>query len=96
MLFHLKVAFDEKSKLFFEQLQTIINNEFPEIETIGYCESSSKERNKAFRLKGGYSARKTPFAVITNEEDKPLKAFYSEVSECTLDHICNYIKVNRI
>ena len=33
----------------------------------------------------------TPFALITDEENNPLKAFYSEAEECTIDNIKFYL-----
>ena len=48
-----------------------------------------KERKKAFGLKGSFSARLSPFAVLYNSENNPVRAFYSEVNECTLDNIIN-------
>ena len=38
-------------------------------------------------MKGGYSARQNPFAVLTSIEGTPLKAFYTEAYECTIDNI---------
>ena len=54
-----------------------------------YNEDIYKDRQKAFKVKGGYSARKTPFAVYT--DDGPKKAFYSEDGSCTTDNIINYL-----
>lgn len=55
-----------------------------------YNEDVYKERQKAFKVKGGYGARQTPFAVATFEG--PLKAFYSEDGSCTVENIINYLK----
>ena len=50
-----------------------------------YNESHYLEKKKAYRLKGGYSARLTPFALFKdNNHEIP---FYSESNECTLDNI---------
>ena len=49
-----------------------------------------KDRSKAFKTKGAYGARLDPFAVIL-EDGEPIKAFYSEVNECTIDNIINYV-----
>ena len=48
-----------------------------------------KERQKAFKVKGGYGARQTPFAVATLEG--PLKAFYSEDGSCTIENIIKWL-----
>ena len=55
-----------------------------------YNEDVYKERQKAFKVKGGYGARQTPFAAVTLEG--PLKAFYSEDGSCTVENIINYLK----
>ena len=57
-----------------------------------YNEDIHKERSKSFKLKGGYSDRLTPFAVLLDDK-KVIKAFYSEASECTIDNIINTIKL---
>ena len=46
-----------------------------------------KDRKKGFKIKGGFSARLNPFAVIYNEDNEPVKAFYTEAGKCSLDEI---------
>ncbi len=55
----------------------------------------TKERKKSYRVKGAFSARLDPFVGIY-ENNNPIKGFYSEANECTLDNIINYIKTNNI
>ena len=50
-----------------------------------YNESHYLEKKKAYRLKGGYSARLVPFALF--KDDNHEIPFYSESNECTLDNI---------
>jgi hypothetical protein len=83
------VAYDENSEEFFKQLSDLISQNYPKVKLVGYHENKLKERKKAFGVKGGYGARLTPFTVVLDHESKPLKAFYSEVNECTLDNIIN-------
>lgn len=90
-LISVMVAYDENSIPFFTQLKTLITEKFPEVEIIGYREDSLKERKKAFGVKGSWAARVTPFAVMCDYEKNPLKAFYSEVQECTVDNIEFYL-----
>lgn len=46
-------------------------------------------RKKAFKLKGSYGAKLSPFAVI-ELDGKVIKAFYSEVED-VLESLVNYI-----
>ena len=66
---------------FFEEL---VNN--LSIKVTGYSENKRTERKKAFDLKGSWSARKTPFALL-KEDDVALRAFYSEDNSCTVNNI---------
>lgn len=85
----LLIAYDDCCEKFFSKLSLVIKDKYPDIEFAGYNENFLKERKKAFGLKGKYAARKLPFAAISTDEDKSLKAFYSEVFECTIDNITN-------
>jgi hypothetical protein len=82
----LYLTYNNNCQQLLEQLQNKLNN----IEIIAYNEDVKKERKKAFGLKGNYGAKESPFSVLYNE-NKPIKAFYTEVKECTLDNIINYL-----
>lgn len=82
----LYLTYNNNCQQLLEQLQNELNN----IEIIAYNEDTKKERKKAFGLKGNYGAKESPFSVLY-KEDKPIKAFYTEVKECTLDNIINYL-----
>ena len=86
----LKVVYDDNSQILIDKLKSILSN-YPLIELESYHEGLFKERKKAFGLKGSFSARLSPFAVLYNSENNPIKAFYSEVNECTLDNIIDNI-----
>lgn len=90
-MYTLSIAYNNDSKDFFQATSELLKNDYPQVALSGYNESVFKSRNKAFKLKGGWSARKTPFALITDEEDNPIKAFYSEAEECTIDNIKFYL-----
>lgn len=85
----LKVAYDDSSEDFVKELSEVITSRFPLITLESYHENLFKERKKAFKLKGGYSARKSPFAVGIDQEGKPIAAFYTESDTCTVDNIVN-------
>ena len=59
---------------------------YPLVELQTYHEGLFKERKNAFKLKGGFSARHTPFAVLIDNA-APVMAFYSEANTCTIEEI---------
>lgn len=61
-----------------------------EYEFLTYDEEYHKERGDAFKIKGGFGAKLTPFCVIYKDKE-PLKAFYSEAGECNLGRIVGYL-----
>lgn len=83
----IKAAYDDFSETFFNNLKKLIESEYALIEVTGFHENILKERKKAFKLKGGFSARKNPFVVFFDCDNIPVKAFYSEANECTIDNI---------
>ena len=87
----LTAVYDDTSEKFFADLVELIKCKYPLVELIGLHENILKERKKAFKVKGSYSARKNPFVVLTNYEKIPIKAFYSEAEECVLDNIEKYL-----
>lgn len=87
----LHVAYDKNSEEFYQKLNNLMSTKYPQIKFEAFHENKLRQRTKAFRVKGGYSARKTPFAVLLDIENKPIKAFYSEVEECTIDVIPLYL-----
>lgn len=63
----------------------VLTSNYPELEFYAYNESNYKEKKKAYKLKGGYSARLCPF-VLFKIDDKVIP-FYSESHDCTIDNI---------
>lgn len=49
-----------------------------------------KGKKDSWKIKGGFSAKLTPFAVVY-EGEKPLKAFYSETGENVIDSLIDYL-----
>ena len=82
----LKVSYNDDSEIFYKELVQLITNKYPLIEVEGYHENKLKERNKSFKLKGGYGARKSPFMILIDDKI-PVKAFYTEANECNLDEL---------
>ena len=83
----IKVAYDDSSETFFHDLKELIKTTYALIEITGFHENMLKERKKAFKLKGGFSARKNPFVAFFDLDNVPVKAVYSEANECTIDNI---------
>ena len=79
----LKIAYNENSA----RLVEYFKENFPNLEIEAYNEDVYKERSDAFILKSHWGARETPFAILCDSEDKAIKGFYSEVSECTINNI---------
>jgi hypothetical protein len=83
----LQLSYNDES--FKKKLEDLINEKYPFVEFESFNENLFKEKKKAYKLKGGYSARMTPFALLT--EDKLVKAFYTEAQQCTIENILNTI-----
>lgn len=49
-------------------------------------------RKKAFKVKSSLAARLSPFAVIYNEDNEPIKAFYTEASDDIITDLINYLQ----
>lgn len=47
-------------------------------------------RKKAFKLKGSFSAKQSPF-IVCYDKDKPVKAFYSEVDNNIIKSLTDYL-----
>lgn len=65
-----------------------------DLEVESYNEFYKKERSKSFRVKGGFGARATPFALFYyGEDNKEIKPFYSESNNCSEQEIVRYINL---
>lgn len=64
----------------------IIDN-FPDLNIITYNENYYAEKKKAYKVKGGYSARMSPFMLLLNDDKSFVRAFYSENEGCNLESL---------
>lgn len=87
----LYLAYDNASEPLYRHIKDVIETQYPNIKFWGYNESKRTERTKAFKIKGGYSARQTPFAVIVDCDNDPVRAFYSEANECVVDNVLQFV-----
>lgn len=83
----LTTVYDENSENYFNSLKDLVKRKYPLVELIGFHENTLKGRKKAFQTKGSFGARQTPFAIMVDLDKNPIKAFYSEANECTVDNI---------
>lgn len=80
----LELAFNNNCLDLKKQIDNLVQS-FINLEYKAYNESHYKEKKKAYKLKGGYSARLTPFALY--KDDIHVIPFYSESNDCNLDNI---------
>ena len=84
----IKLVYNSTSEKLYSELKEFINNS-SDIQLEAYHEEYKKDRKKAFSIKSSWSTRQTPFVILENE--KPIKAFYSDNNECTLSNIISFI-----
>lgn len=57
-----------------------------------FIDVRGKEKKNAWALKSHWGAKEDPFAIIM-EEDKAIKAFYSETGEDIINSLINFLKL---
>lgn len=67
-----------------------ICNEFT-VESEVYDMRYTTDKKKGFKVKGAFSARLDPFIGVYNSDNQPIKGFYSEAEECSIDNLYNYL-----
>ena len=89
----LKLAVNNDSIVLVNQLKQYIEEKCPLITIECFNEDIYKEKQKSYKLKGGYGAKQVPFALLYDDVNKkPIKAFYSEVNQCYFDKIVECLK----
>ena len=68
-----------------------LKSDFPDIKFDFYDDEYYKHQKKSIILKAGLGTRLTPFCVLYNEDNTPMKCFYSEINECNCETIKKYI-----
>lgn len=87
----LTICYNDSCEDFNKELSSTLSKNYVNIEVNAYNESFYNERRKAFKTKGGYSARMTPFVLLTDDNKKYIKAFYTEDKSCNVDNIINFL-----
>lgn len=86
----LKLAVNNDSVGLVNQLRQYIEEKGPLINIEYFNEDVYKEKQKSYKLKGGYGAKQVPFALLYDNINKiPIKAFYTEDNSCTFNIIIN-------
>lgn len=95
----LKVAYNDNSEQLISDLKEVIPEKYAFLKLEAYQEELFKEKKKAYALKYTYGTRLSPFAILFDNEDKAVIAFYSEDNNCTFDKITDaldsYIVYNK-
>lgn len=83
-----KCTYDKET--FYQQLIDLCE-QYPNIYTEGYNSNYFDSKKKGFlKCKGAFAAKKDPFIGVWIN-NIPKKGFYSEVNECTLDNLKEYL-----
>lgn len=80
----LEITFNDDCEDFKSKIANLVTN-YPNLIFHAYNEWHYKEKKKAYKLKGGYSARMAPFALF--KDNTHTIPFYSESDDCTVDNI---------
>lgn len=56
-----------------------------------FIDVRGKEKKNAWALKSHWAAKQDPFAIVM-DEDKAIKAFYSETGEDIINSLINFLK----
>lgn len=65
---------------------------YPKVQIETYDEDHFKDKKKAIMIKASCGTRLAPFTAVYDANKELIKAFYSEVGECTIENILNFLK----
>lgn len=83
-----KCTYNEET--FYQKLIDLCE-QYPNVHTEGYDSNYFDTKKKGYlKCKGAFAAKKDPFIGVW-VNDIPKKGFYSEVGECTLDNLKEYL-----
>lgn len=89
----IKLVYNNNSEDSINSIVEYIVETYPTINVEMYNEDINKQKKKAIMIKASCGASLLPFCSVYNEDKELIKAFYSEVKECTLINISNYLKL---
>lgn len=86
-----KIIYSEACMPFKNKIVAYIWEKFPKIEVETYDELHYKDKKKAIMIKASCGTRLVPFVAVYDNNKELIKAFYSEVRDCTADNIIKYL-----
>lgn len=69
-----------------------LQSEFSQYEITLIDSETKKGKKTAFSLKSHWGARLEPFAIVLTDDEKAIKAFYSEADKNVIDSLNNFLK----
>jgi predicted nucleic acid-binding protein len=82
----LNIVYNHSHLSIIEELEHILKN-YPLVKLVKLNEESHSTKKDAYKLKGRYGAKISPFANLTDDEKVHVAAFYSEDKSFDLGYI---------
>lgn len=86
-----KVVYNETCIPFKNRVVSYIWDKLPKVEVETYDELHHKDKKKAIMIKASCGTRLVPFVAVYDDNKELVKAFYSEVGDCTADNVIKYL-----
>lgn len=89
----IKIVYNSDYKNQFDFYYDLISK-LHDITIESYDTKYTSDAKQGIKVRGAFGSRLEPFVGIYSDEGKILKGFYSEVSECTVNNIINYLNTH--
>lgn len=87
-----KIIYSEDCLPLKNQVVAYIWEKLPGVEVETYDELHYKDKKKAIMIKASCGTRLVPFVAVYDDNKELVKAFYSEVGDCTVNNIIKYLE----
>lgn len=87
-----KIIYSEDCLPLKNQVVAYIWEKLPGVEVETYDELHYKDKKKAIMIKASCGTRLVPFVAVYDDDKELVKAFYSEVGDCTVNNIIKYLE----
>lgn len=87
-----KIIYSEDCLPLKNQVVAYIWEKLPGVEVETYDELHYKDKKKAIMIKASCGTRLVPFVAVYDTNKELVKAFYSEVGDCTVNNIIKYLE----
>lgn len=87
-----KIIYSEDCLPLKNQVVAYIWEKLPGVEVETYDELHYKDKKKAIMIKASCGTRLVPFVAVYDANKELVKAFYSEVGDCTVNNIIKYLE----